>query len=218
MIFLFLIAVVIFIILNQTAKTPENKIILKPTPAPTVKPKITPKPTPKPIEFDVTKFPAPERKPYYINKSGDIWYAVNPYEYIMNDNVIVKYFADSITLKENGNELQPTFADDFTPYFSYQTDVNGDYWQYPDYYIYGGFVGDCEDYALVWASVFEYWKIPYMVVGGYDSGQRDWVIEFTYQNKKYRGQVQYGMWEIDHYPVTFTKYIMFNKNTGVQYV
>lgn len=96
-----------------------------------------------------------------------------------------------------------------------------DFWINPDYYIYNGFVGDCEDYALLWASVFEIWKIPYVVVGGWQTDKtgktiRDWWVEFEYNDKIYRAQVVQKMYIRDTDPYKYQGKLMFSKNMKIR--
>ncbi len=240
---LFFMAAIIYLMFVKPAASPVNTVIESPQTPQIPDPEIVPEPVPPSVqEYNPQKnFIPPWLWKYESDESFDIWAARNYQNYIIPENPIVKYFADSVYLYQGEeslgmapNTLKPRWVwkkafpydnkenSDQFPYFIYQKDQEtfnrSDYWQNPDYYIYNGFVGDCEDYALLWASVFEYWKIPYWVVSGYsgNDGERDWVIEFKYQNKIYRGQVQYGMWEIAEYPVMYRPYMMFNKNNAIR--
>lgn len=177
---------------------------------------------------------------YYPNKTHEIWIAENYRDYIIPENKIVKEFSDSVYLYQTdsmGTYLIPGYKilDKEFVRFIYVADSdslfaeanqpveidsfgNRDFWLNPDYYVYNGFKGDCEDYVLLWASVFEDWNIHYMIVGGYLNKQRDWWIEFIYDNERYIGQVEIGMIRIDkiQQEYNFRPVQMFSKRLPIQ--
>lgn len=208
-----------------------------PTPIPTPTP--TPAPTPNPYEFNPQRdFPKPVLWKYYPNKNFQIWVPNNYKDYIIPNNEIVEYFIDRIKFEEKGHLLLIKYkSNNRMVSFDYADDDsklcdaadqknqtcygNKDFWINPDYYIWNMFKGDCEDYALCLASVFERLGIPYMNVTGYlIGGYADQWIEFVYNDKLYLGQVNSaeGMPEEvnPNLRSVFKPYQMFNKNTDIQ--
>lgn len=185
-------------------------------------------------------FEKPQLWKYRVDKSHDIWIAENYQDYIIPYNDIVGYFIDHIKFEEEGDTYLVVRykSNDWKVTVNYRTDTarlcresgqndtdcynSMDFWINPDYYIWNNFEGDCEDYALLYGSVFERLNIPYMIVSGYIDGNiLDWWIEFKYKGKVYLGQVnrygnRYGstMGPIDH--TKYRPFEMFNKSTGIQ--
>lgn len=179
---------------------------------------------------------------YYPNKSYNIWFPDNYKDYIMPDNKLVSAFTDQIVFREQGAKLLVTYRDGTPVKFIYRKDLPGlceeagqngecgelyDFWMNPDYYLSNNLTGDCEDYALLLASVFERLGIPYMVVGGYMffgilglRSTRDWWVEFIYSGRVYLGQVNLnsGMPQVldDALRARFKPYMMFSKSTDIQ--
>jgi len=107
----------------------------------------------------------PTLRVYEIDKSSDIWHAKDSSSYITPNNEWVKYYANN----------------DLSVGIIYRTDddmynypPNGDVWQNADYTLYI-MQGDCEDIAIVDASIKIAEGKKAMVIGGYvtlDDGQR----------------------------------------------
>lgn len=191
-------------------------------------------------EFDPTSFEKPVLWKYNPDKSHNIWIAQNYQDYIMSDNELVMHFADSIEFIQGDTTISIKFKDTGNRVrFKYRIDdarlcdesgqsysdcySNRDFWLNPDYYIWNGFEGDCEDYALLMASVFEYLGIPYMYVVGLERSAvgsiKDAWVEFVYNNEAWIMQVNLNRGcvarKLSAFRSAYTPYKMLNKTTEI---
>lgn len=213
LLFLTVSAILILIWQNkQTINKPDKEIFpepILPEPQPS-----QPEPQPEPE----TKLKKPENIPqlreYDIDKSSDLWKAKNPESYIIPYNEWVIYYASQLFIDENGivrwiekdekDWENPPFT---VTYISDKDFPNADYWQNPDYYLYGGMKGDCEDFGLALTSMMLSGemsvikngklikeKISAKTVGGYihlEKTYRHIWTEYTINQKTYIGEVGY---------------------------
>ena len=190
-------------------------------------------------EFDPTQFDKPILWKYYPDKSRKIWIARNYQDYITPSTELVSYFINSIEIFQNNDTVKIQFKNQESINFKYRIDDarlcresgqeysdcydNNDFWMNPDYYIWNKFEGDCDDYSLLMASVFEKLNIPYMVVTGYQrtplGNIRDTWIEFLYNNESWLAQVNLHCGcmarKIDYIRGMYTPFKMFNKTTKI---
>lgn len=190
-------------------------------------------------KFDPTQFDKPILWKYYPDKSRKIWIARNYQDYITPDTELVSYFTDSIELLQNNDAIQIRFKNQESINFKYRIDDARlcresdqeykdcwelyDFWINPDYYIWNKFEGDCGDYSLLMASVFEKFKIPYMVVTGYQrtpqGNIRDIWVEFLYNNEPWIAQVNLHCGnmarKISIFRGLYIPFEMFNKTTEI---
>ncbi|MDD3840081.1 MAG: hypothetical protein PHP06_05850 [Clostridia bacterium] len=99
----------------------------------------------------------PKLRPYDIDKSHDIWHAKDPSSYITPNDPWVQYYA--IT----GASIQTIYKTDIE---MYPDNPDKDVWQNAAYTLFTGF-GDCEDLAIVEASVDIAKGRKAVVVAGY---------------------------------------------------
>lgn len=179
-----------------------------------------------------SEFEKPVLWKYYPDRSRKIWAAQNYRDYIRPYNDLVEYFINSIEFFISRGIINIKFRDGGLVKFRYSRDTARlckeagqgedcdelhDFWQNPNYYIWNLFEGDCEDYALLWGSVFERLEIPYRIVSGFANGARDWWIEFVLRSRVYLGQVNMfdGMPSpVDHR--IFVPYEMFSRSVEIQ--
>lgn len=120
-----------------------------------------------------------------------------PQKYIIPNNEVVRWYANRVTLTDG--ELMWNLSNnalrlDGIVGFNYISDKEqfgeDDLWQNPDYFLTHGMVGDCEDGALVVASLLEEKGIRAIIVGGYlteDNNRKlDWIVEYKYKGVYYR--------------------------------
>ena len=190
-------------------------------------------------EFDPTQFDKPILWKYYPDKSRKIWIAKNYQEYITPDTELVSYFTDNIEFLQNNNTIHIQFKNKEPINFKYRIDDArlcresgqdykdcwdiSDFWMNPDYYIWNKFEGDCDDYALLMASVFEKLKIPYMVITGYQrtalGNIGDTWVEFLYNNEPWIAQVNLNRGnmarKISMFREEYIPFEMYNKTTEI---
>lgn len=100
---------------------------------------------------------------YTANSSGEVAIPNNYQDYIMQDNPLVKKYADNLELK--GRFFR--YKDSSVFFIIPKEDENGtDYWQNPDYTLKVK-TGDCDDMALLAASFLAAKGIPSVVVTGF---------------------------------------------------
>jgi len=99
----------------------------------------------------------PTLRAYEIDESSDIWHAKDSSSYITPNNEWIKYYA------KNNLSVGIIYRTDDD---MYNYPANGDVWQNADYTLLVGY-GDCEDIAIVQASVDIAKGKKAMVVGGY---------------------------------------------------
>ncbi len=157
---------------NLTANRSNNTVTIPIQPTATssitvVLPIPTETPYPKPTSI-------PSMRAYDIDKTGDIWHAVNPSSYITPENEWVKYQASQLFLDEDGwikykdqkvigfidengtkYYVYKSFMNNYTPlkeFFGHEL-PNNDYWMMPDYYLYNGKRGICSAWAATVTSM-----------------------------------------------------------------
>ncbi len=123
----------------------------------------------------------------------------NPSSYIMPDSPVIKYYSDKMFINGKGDlewkeQTYLFYMRAGILSFTYQSDMEkwgkSDFWVNPDYFLMYGESGDCEDIALVVASILEEKDIPSRVVGGYlieNNGERfrDWSVEYKLNGTYY---------------------------------
>lgn len=120
---------------------------------------------------------------YTVDSSGAFNAPVNYRDYIMQDNPLVKKYADNLELKGRFFRYKDNSVFFITP----KKDENGDYWQNPDYTLKVK-TGDCEDMALLTASFLAAKGIPFVVVTGFlydDNGSDGHIWAEYYANGTY---------------------------------
>jgi len=117
----------------------------------------------------------------------------------MPDSPIVKYYSDKMFINGKGylewkEQTYLFYMQAEIPSFNYQSDMEkwgkDDFWVNPDYFLMYEKSGDCEDIALVVASILEEKNIPSRIVGGYlteNNGERfrDWLVEYKLNGTYY---------------------------------
>jgi len=101
----------------------------------------------------------------------------NPERYITPDDPVVQEYARKIDIDIISEGRFGYFITPPELKFEYETDSEqfgkGDEWQMPRDYLLSGGVGDCEDYTLAIASIFEAKNFPARVVCGVVRGRKN---------------------------------------------
>jgi len=123
-----------------------------------------------------------------LNRNNHILYPKDASAYLIPENEVVTWYAENTVLTDDALLWKHNRS---AVKFEYQTDNNlfnnppdGDWWQYPDYYLANGAIGDCEDFSLAFASILEAKGIPAEVIGVTLINDRlHWVVKYFFNDK-----------------------------------
>lgn len=116
-----------------------------------------------------------------------ILYPEDAVTYITPENEVVVWYADNTVLTDSGLFWSHNLSD---VEFTYQSDnelfnnpYRSDMWQNPDYYLTHGLMGDCEDFAVAFASILEAKGIHARVIGvDLIDDTKHWVVEYEFND------------------------------------
>lgn len=116
----------------------------------------------------------PELWTYQAVKS-EIWHPADATRYVMPRNEYVQWYASQLSLTSDSKYTHFKYPDGSRFTLRYQRDYpREDYWQNPDYTLYHG-RGDCEDIAVVVASILRAKGLDAVVVSGYKKSDAGWI-------------------------------------------